>query len=59
MKEFKYNNAILRIHGKANLDEVEKAATIFMAKAQRSRRKNGNNDKTRSIGKKQVLDRQA
>lgn len=56
MKEFRYNNATIRIAGEVNREKIEEATIIFMKKVQRSRKKNDNNDQTRTITKKQILD---
>lgn len=49
MKEYKYNNAIIRIRGEVNKEKIEEATIIFLKKADRCRKnkmkeKNQNGD---------------
>ena len=38
IKEFKYNNAIIRMRGEVDREKIEKATIIFMKKAERCRK---------------------
>ena len=49
--EIKYSNAVIRIYGKVDRERIEESTIEFMTKVQRSK-KNGNNDKTRTIKEK-------
>lgn len=56
MKEYKYNNAIIRIRGEVNKEKIEEATIIFLKKADRCRKnktkeknQNGDNDTPRAI----------
>ena len=41
MKEFKQENAVIRIHGSVNEENVKAAATTFLKKAERKAKKDG------------------
>ena len=49
--EIKHNNAVVYIYGKVDRKKIEEATVIFMSKIQRSK-KNGNDNKTRTIKEK-------
>lgn len=49
--EIKYSNAVVYIYGKVDRERIEESTIEFMTKVQRSK-KNGNNDKTRTIKEK-------
>lgn len=38
IKEFKYNNAIIRIRGEVNREKIEEATIIFLKKAEQCRK---------------------
>lgn len=53
IKEFKYNNAIIRVRGEVNREKIEEATIIFLKKAEKCRKnkkkekgQNGNCDKS-------------
>lgn len=49
--EIKYNNAVVHIYGKVDRKNIEEATIVFISNVQRSK-KNGNNNKTRTIKEK-------
>ena len=49
--KIKYNNSHIYVRGRVNREYIEEATIIFMKKVQRSK-KNGNNNKTRTIKEK-------
>lgn len=52
----KHNNATIYIYGEVNREKIEEATKTFMSYIQRSK-KNGNNNTTRSIKEKSLLDK--
>lgn len=58
MKEYRYNNAIIRIQGKVNRENIEEATIIFLKKGEKCRKnkmkensQNGNCDTSRDFAK--------
>lgn len=49
MKTYKYKNAIINIHGEVDREKLEAATIKFMKKVIRSKKKNGNKNKTRAV----------
>ena len=55
MKKYKFNNAIIRVHGNACRATIEKATIVFLKKVdlhkarQKEQGQNGNTDKSRNI----------
>ena len=56
IEEYKYKNAIIRVYGEVNRENIEEATTIFLKKVDRCRRnnrkektQNGNKNTPRAI----------
>lgn len=49
MTEYKIGNAIVRVHGTYNLDNVKAATAIFLKKAEKQRRSKKQNEDAQTV----------
>lgn len=60
MEQFKYKNAVVRIHGEVNQEVLEIATINYLKKIdsiRKRRRVNGNRNTSRDLGEEQILDK--
>ena len=65
MKEYRHENAIIRIKGNVDREKIREATVKFFRRVENSKRnrendkiQNGNKNTSRAIGEQQVLDKQ-